>query len=1509
MKLKKLFFTLILTLLYVGISFAQGTIHYVTTTGSGTKSGDSWANASDDIQSMITTSVDGDEIWIAAGLYNRENYSINKKLSLYGGFASDENYLNQRDYVNNVTILSADFFFDIWSPCTLDGFTIKTYCSVKSSSILSNLVITEGELDIMSSTIIDNITVNNCGTGILIANASAIINNATITNNSVGIVCLQSSEARNIPSKIILTNSTISNNNTGISQQQSMGYYLPSLEVSELTNVVMSGNGVALSSNDKAGGFKLSNVKISDGGNGINITGFAEVYGETWQGYGNLFMDSCEISNNTGWGINIANAKAELNHVVINNNGGGIQQSNIQIRDPKPLCVFNDVTITNNKNSGGISFDYNNYIISNSLISGNTSTNPLYYEAGGISNFSTTAKIINTTISKNKCTIRGDMGTGGIIFIDSPITLEDVLIEENEGTEVGGINDARSEGESSYKRVTFRNNKAGPFRYGGTLAGKISGTLEEVICDGNTSSDYGFVMQGGGSIENCKFINNKLQPGSILIGSFSSIKNSEFANNICGEGGAVIGLSLNDGESNLSSLNIHDNIGTGLAISGYLNIPSFNVQNSIIKNNQSASEAGGIFISSGNVAINNTPITDCSSTSDGGGVYISGGNVAISDLTISNNTAGGSGGGIFISGGIPTLKNLTVTNNTAGGNGGGIFETTNSFSMEGLTISNNKSTGSGGGMYSDIVEENDQLGTIKGCVFQNNEASGNGGGILLGIMSGIVQIENSSFLSNKAANGGGISKEEFQGKFYTEVKNCKISGNTALNDGGGINIGSQGVFVLNNSSVYGNKAGNNGGGMSFGIWSDQYYIVNTTISGNNASTGGGIYDPYRRFLVINNSILTGNGNSNYASESSGTEITSASNCLIGNMNPNGSDNINDALGIINPQFVNPVDASSAPTVDGDYTLIASSPLINKGNNNFLSYKINYMGQRGERLEYLCNIDKDLNNNPRIYNNGAVDIGAYEYQGDAVTVLIPVTGISLNKTESNLDYPETMQLTALIQPTYASNIHVNWSSSDENVATVSPYGLVTAKSAGTVTITGTTEDGNFSAFCVVTVIETYSVTLPDNIWARLGTYSLPYLDAKVNPLPQNSETFPVLWESSNPDVVGITSSIDKFACFLQPNSIGEAVITVKIPSSSVSDSYISASCNVTVTIDSLKINDETLSDGIVGKEYDHYFTTLGGDISYKWYIFSNTLPNGLSLSETGHLSGIPTEAGTFDFGVAVSNYAEVIGVNFFSLTILKPSVVTAPTITTTSLPNGTRGVYYSAKLEATGTDVHWSGVSGLDFGLSLSDDGTISGTPQLSGNFTFIAHAQNDAGQDEKEISIVINEPPIAPTITTTSLPNGKVGTAYSAQLSATGDTPVTWSQAGGMFPDGLDINNETGEIVGIPTTKGIFSFDINALNSAGNDMKGFTIEIQDNGTSIEAINNPLVKVYVKEKSLIVESESLIKSVEIVNIAGQILKKVDAGSSYIRISGLPRDQVLIVVITPQTGNIIRKTIVF
>ena len=94
---------------------------------------------------------------------------------------------------------------------------------------------------------------------------------------------------------------------------------------------------------------------------------------------------------------------------------------------------------------------------------------------------------------------------------------------------------------------------------------------------------------------------------------------------------------------------------------------------------------------------------------------------------------------------------------------------------------------------------------------------------------------------------------------------------------------------------------------------------------------------------------------------------------------------------------------------------------------------------------------------------------------SVTVVQPVTSISLNKTSLEMDALDTYQLTANISPSDAADKRVSWSSSDEKIASVDENGLVTALQKGNATIIVEAQDGSgVSRTCSVTVKNTAHV---------------------------------------------------------------------------------------------------------------------------------------------------------------------------------------------------------------------------------------------------------------------------------------------------------------------------------------------------------------------------------------------------------------------------------------------------
>ena len=81
--------------------------------------------------------------------------------------------------------------------------------------------------------------------------------------------------------------------------------------------------------------------------------------------------------------------------------------------------------------------------------------------------------------------------------------------------------------------------------------------------------------------------------------------------------------------------------------------------------------------------------------------------------------------------------------------------------------------------------------------------------------------------------------------------------------------------------------------------------------------------------------------------------------------------------------------------------------------------------------------------------------------------VPVTGVTMNKTSTSLYVGDTETLTATVAPDNATNRAVTWASSNPSVAKVE-NGVVTALACGTAVITATTQDGNHTATCAVTV---------------------------------------------------------------------------------------------------------------------------------------------------------------------------------------------------------------------------------------------------------------------------------------------------------------------------------------------------------------------------------------------------------------------------------------------------------
>ncbi len=159
---------------------------------------------------------------------------------------------------------------------------------------------------------------------------------------------------------------------------------------------------------------------------------------------------------------------------------------------------------------------------------------------------------------------------------------------------------------------------------------------------------------------------------------------------------------------------------------------------------------------------------------------------------------------------------------------------------------------------------------------------------------------------------------------------------------------------------------------------------------------------------------------------------------------------------------------------------------------------------------------------------------------------------------------------------------------------------------------------------------------------------------------------------------------------------------------------------------LNPTNSTLPNAAEGHPYSKTFTASGG-ISPYTFVAIDPLPNGLSLTTSGVLSGAPTTSGSFYFTIRVTDSFGCFAEHRYFLYISP-----CPTITVnpTTLSSGTVGVMYNKTITATGGSAPYTFVvmnGTIPPGLALSTGGSLSGTPTAAGSFTFVIMASDNFG--------------------------------------------------------------------------------------------------------------------------------------------------------------------------------------
>ena len=171
-----------------------------------------------------------------------------------------------------------------------------------------------------------------------------------------------------------------------------------------------------------------------------------------------------------------------------------------------------------------------------------------------------------------------------------------------------------------------------------------------------------------------------------------------------------------------------------------------------------------------------------------------------------------------------------------------------------------------------------------------------------------------------------------------------------------------------------------------------------------------------------------------------------------------------------------------------------------------------------------------------------------------------------------------------------------------------------------------------------------------------------------------------------------------------------------------------------------------SDSSTGVQYGTGGNTIGGIVwnGSKGTVYGNvTLNESLTINQGENLA-IP-EGSTLNTNGNLTNNGTIVNTGGTLTGEPGGIIVTAPAITTESLPDGTAGQSYTATLEATGNNITWS-ASGLPAGLTLdADTGAITGTPTTDGQFQVTVTATNSVGNIDRTYTLNIKPATVSVT--------------------------------------------------------------------------------------------------------------------------------------------------------------------
>ena len=321
---------------------------------------------------------------------------------------------------------------------------------------------------------------------------------------------------------------------------------------------------------------------------------------------------------------------------------------------------------------------------------------------------------------------------------------------------------------------------------------------------------------------------------NLTLGELAIALNGGKTNTIAGAGAASTFVTQTDGTNRVFNVDANSLGSTLVTFSGI----------TIQGGHDGADNLGGAGVLAGsitsvnkdqlilsNCVVQNNHCLTNTTQEPGGGVQMAGGDLILTGCTFTNNTSGQSFGGAVFVLAQSVVSSLNATNSTFFNN----------------SMTNNSGAGPDGGGAILIMTPSGSVHNLVGCTFGGNRVVGNSGntyGGALQLNGGVLNIVNSTFVTNSATGQGGLGGALYVDSGTVNLRFSRLTGNTASGGGGAVyNHGSNGASTTATNNWWGCNGGPGAGGcdvvagdgaaISFNPW------IILTNSASPGTIGGG----------------------------------------------------------------------------------------------------------------------------------------------------------------------------------------------------------------------------------------------------------------------------------------------------------------------------------------------------------------------------------------------------------------------------------------------------------------------------------------------------------------------------------------------------------------------------------------------------------------------------------------------------------------------------------------------